>query len=106
MEDVLMKELYFANVFTVISTVLAFGFIIFFGSILLNSKQIEHWGWLTFLMLLLGLSMSIMSGMKDHVGSPEAIFSAESKVMLVASILGGLAFLILHIIWFLASFVR
>jgi hypothetical protein len=90
----ILKELFFADVFTVISTALAFGFIVFFSSIVINNKQIEHWGWFVFLMLLLGLAMSIMSGMKDHVGTPEAIFSAGSKVILMSSILGGLAFLV------------
>ena len=88
-----MLKLYFGNVSTTVSTLLALVFAVFFSLVTKNRANITHWGILTLVMFFLGLAMSMMSGMKDGMGTAAAVFPNKHWVTIVLSILGGLGFL-------------
>lgn len=88
-----MLKLYFGSVFSTISTLLAVTFTVFFVLVTARRASINHWGLLTLAMFLLGLLMSMMSGMKDGMGSPASIIPNKHWVMTALCVLGGLAFL-------------
>ncbi len=88
-----MLKLYFGSVFSTISTLLAVTFTVFFVLVTARRVCINHWGLLTLAMFLLGLLMSMMSGMKDGMGSPASIIPNKHWVMTALCVLGGLAFL-------------
>lgn len=88
-----MLKLYFGSVFSTISTLLAILFTVFFTLVTARRASINHWGLLTLAMFILGLLMSMMSGMKDGMGSPASIIPNKHWVMTALCVLGGLAFL-------------
>jgi hypothetical protein len=88
-----MLKLYFGNVPTIISTLLAAAFAVFFALVTAHRASITNWGILTLVVFFLGLAMSILSGVKDGVGTIASIIPAKHWVMIVLSILGGLCFL-------------
>jgi hypothetical protein len=88
-----MLKLYFGSVFSAISTLLAVAFAVFFALVTARRASINHWGLMTLAMFILGLLMSMMSGMKDGMGSPASIIHTKHWVMTVLCVLGGLAFL-------------
>ncbi len=88
-----MLKLYFGSVFTTISTLLAVAFAVFFALVTARRASISHWGLLTLAMFVLGLLMSMMSGMKDGMGSAASVIPMKHWVMTALSVLGGLAFL-------------
>lgn len=88
-----MLKLYFGSVFSAISTLLAVAFAVFFALVTARRASISHWGLLTLAMFLLGLIMSMMSGMKDGMGSPSSVIPLKHWMMTALCVLGGLAFL-------------
>lgn len=88
-----MIKLYFGSIFSVISTLLLAAFVVFFCIVTSRRAEITHWGILTLCMFFLGLFMSMMSGMKDGMGSPTSVIPVKHWVMTVLCVLGGLAFL-------------
>ncbi len=88
-----MLKLYFGSVFSTISTLLAVAFALFFALVTARRASISHWGLLTLAMFVLGLLMSMMSGMKDGMGSPTSVIPLKHWMMTALSVLGGLAFL-------------
>lgn len=89
-----MIKLYFGNTLSIISTILVVLFILIFVFVSTRQSSISHWGLLVLLILILGLSMSIISGVRDGIGTPNSMISSQHIVMTVLSVLGGLAFLI------------
>lgn len=89
-----MLKLYFGNSSTIISTLLIIVFGMFFGMVMAKRSTITHWGILVLLMFFLGLFMSMMSGMKDGMGTASSIIPMNHWTMTVLCVLGGLAFLI------------
>ena len=89
-----MIQLYFGSVPSILSTLLFLGFGVFFGVTLSKNAQIKHWGRVTLVVLLVGIVMSALSGTKDAVGTPTALFAMDSFVFIAASVLGGLAVLL------------
>ena len=89
-----MVKLYFGSVSAAISTLLALAFAVFFTLVTTRRSGITHWGLLTLAMFILGLAMSMMSGMKDGMGTPAAILPAKHWVTIALSVLGGIAFLL------------
>ncbi len=85
-------KLYFGNVSTIISTILILGFVILFSIVFVNRASINHWGFLVLSMFILGLAMSIFSGIKDGVGTPNMLIPAKGWVMTTLTLLGILAF--------------
>jgi len=88
-----MVKLYFGSVSAAISTLLALAFAVFFALVTARRTGITHWGLLTLAVFILGLAMSMMSGMKDGMGTPEAILPSKHWVTIALSVLGGLCFL-------------
>lgn len=88
-----MLKLYFGSVFSAISTLLAIAFTVFFVLVTARRESISHWGLLTLVMFFLGLIMSMMSGMKDGMGSPASVIPMKHWLMTALCVLGGLAFL-------------
>jgi hypothetical protein len=88
-----MLKLYFGSVFSTISTLLAVIFTVFFALVTARRASISHWGLFTLAMFILGLLMSMMSGMKDGMGSPSSVIPVKHWVMTALCVLGGLAFL-------------
>ncbi len=88
-----MLKLYFGSVFSTISTLLAVAFAVFFTLVTARRTSITHWGLLTLAMFILGLVMSMMSGMKDGMGSPASVIPTKHWMMTALCVLGGLAFL-------------
>ncbi len=89
-----MLKLYFGNNLRRISTLLIFLFIALFTYVLQTQTETSRWGFPVFLMFALGLSMSIVSGLRDDMGKPESLIPVKHKVMTTLSLLGGLAFLV------------
>lgn len=87
-------KLYFGSTSSLISTLLLVVFGIFFGLVLSRRSTITHWGWLVLAMFFLGLFMSMMSGMKDGMGTAASLIPNNHWSMLVLCVLGGLAFLV------------
>ena len=87
-----MLKLYFGSVFSTISTLLAVAFAVFFALVTARRASISHWGLLTLAMFILGLLMSMMSGMKDGMGSAASVIPNKHWMMTILCILGGLAF--------------
>jgi len=88
-----MLKLYFGSVFSTVSTLLAVTFTVFFTLVTVRRTGISHWGLLTLAMFILGLLMSMMSGMKDGMGTATSIIPIKHWLMTILCILGGLAFL-------------
>ena len=88
-----MLKLYFGNIPTTISTLLFAVFVVFFTIVTSRRAEISHWGILTMCMFFLGLMMSMMSGMKDGMGTHASVIPAQHWVMTVLCVLGGLGFL-------------
>ena len=88
-----MLKLYFGNIQTTLSTLLAVAFAVFFAVVSARRGTISHWGLLTLAVFFLGLAMSIMSGMKDGMGTAASVIPVKHWVMTVLSVLGGLCFL-------------
>jgi hypothetical protein len=88
-----MLKLYFSKTTDVISLVLIIGFAIFFGIVNARREGIEGWGKLVVVVFFVGLFMSIMSGMRDGMSTPSAVFPNNNWACILLSILGGLAFL-------------
>ena len=64
-----MLKLYFGSVFSTISTLLATVFVVFLALVAPRRDSITHWGTLVLVLFFLGLAMSIMSGMRDGIGT-------------------------------------
>jgi hypothetical protein len=89
-----MIKLYFGSVASTISTILILLFGLFFGLATARRSSVTFWGILVLVMLLLGLFMSIMSGLKDGMATASQLIPKGHWSMAVLSILGGLAFLV------------
>lgn len=88
-----MIKLFFGNTASIISTVLMAVFALFFGLVLQRRTVIIHWGILVLFLFVLGLCMSVISGIKDKTGTPLTLIPAGHWVMTALCILGGLSFL-------------
>ena len=88
-----MQKLYFGNVNTIISTLLVAAFAVFFSLVTRNRANISHWGIFTLVMFFLGLAMSMMSGMKDGMGTAASILPSKHWITIVLMVAGGLGFL-------------
>jgi isoprenylcysteine carboxyl methyltransferase (ICMT) family protein YpbQ len=89
-----MIKLYFSKATDVISLILIVGFSVFFGMVNARKSNIEGWGKYVLVVFLVGLLMSMMSGMRDAMGTPIAIFPNNNWACILLSVLGGLAFVI------------
>lgn len=87
-----MHYLYFSSPFTVISTVLIILFAAMFSIVTVKRTRIHHWGSLVAVLFFVGLSMSVLSGFRDKMGSASALFSSGAILALLC-ILGGAAML-------------
>jgi hypothetical protein len=92
-----MLKLYFGNVFSIISFILILGFVVLFCIVTVNRSNINYWGVLVLCLFFLGLAMSILSGFKDGVGTPNMLFSAKSWTTITLTIL-GIAAIVLGVI--------
>lgn len=88
-----MLKLYFGSVFSTISTVLATVFAVFLALVAPRRDSITHWGSLVLVLFFLGLAMSIMSGMRDGIGTATPLIPNKHWLVTVLCVLGGLAFL-------------
>lgn len=87
-----MSSLYFSNPLTGISTALILLFALMFSIVTAKRAEIHHWGLLVAVLFFLGLSMSVLSGFKDRMGSASAVFPSSSPAVLtLLCILGGTA---------------
>lgn len=96
-----MLKLYLSGISNIISTLLIIGFGVLFGMTTARRNGINHWGVLVLVVFFTGLLMSMMSGMKDNMSTPTAIFQTGSMSMIILCILGGLCFIIGIIMIFL-----
>ena len=89
-----MYKLFFGSTSATISTILVVVFGLLFGFFLAKRSTINHWGLLVLCVFLIGLFMSIMSGMRDGIAGTSPLFPASGWISIVLSIGGALAFLI------------
>lgn len=87
-----MIKLYFSKATDIISLLLIIGFSVFFGVVNSRREGIEGWGRLVLVVFFVGLFMSMMSGMRDGMSTPSAVFPNNSWACILLSVLGGLAF--------------
>lgn len=90
----LMLKMYFGSVSSIVSTILIIGFGILIWQVMERRATISKWGLLVLILFFMGLFMSMMSGMKDGMGTVTSIIPMKHWVMALLCILGGLAFLI------------
>ncbi|HSK68083.1 MAG TPA: hypothetical protein VLA21_02345 [Candidatus Limnocylindria bacterium] len=88
-----MLKLYFGTLTAAISTLLAVAFAVFFAVVMSRRSSITHWGLLTLAMFVLGLAMSMMSGMKDGMGTAASVLPMKHWVTIALSVVGGLGML-------------
>jgi hypothetical protein len=89
-----MLKLYFGSTFSILSTALLAVFVAFFWVTINRQGTISNWGVQVLLMMILGVTMSFSSGMRDGMGSPASVIPTNHWAMTVLCVLGGLAFLI------------
>lgn len=97
-----MYKLYFSKPAGIISLLLIIGFSVLFAMVTAKRESIQGWGKFVIIVFFIGLFMSMMSGMRDGMATPTAVFANNSWACILLSILGGLAF----IAGILAIFVR
>lgn len=85
-----MFKLFFSSGFSIVSTILTVVFIVIFSIVMSQRTNITHWGLLVFVIFVLGLSMSLISGFRDDMGSKTPVISS-SPVMLILCLLGASA---------------
>lgn len=88
-----MLKLFFGSIQSTISTLLFIAFVVFFTLVTARRAEIAHWGSLVLCMFFLGMFMSMMSGMKDGMGTPASIIPMNHWMMIALCVLGGLGFL-------------
>ena len=89
-----MLSLYFGSASAIISTIQIIVFAVVLALAIRNNSRIQHWGRMTAFLLLFGISMSALSGMKDAVGTPEGLFPVGGFVFIAASVLGSIGVLV------------
>lgn len=89
----IMIKLYFSKPTDIISLMLIIGFSVFFGIVTARRSGIQNWGLLVLCVFFIGLLMSMMSGMRDGMATPSAVFPNNSLITTILCILGGLAFI-------------
>jgi len=88
-----MFNLYFKDVYSVLTLVFLAGMIIYIVLAIKNRNRIEKWGKKIALFIGIGMAISFLSAMRDAFASPGAVFAMNSMQSLVCSIAGGLIFL-------------
>ena len=89
-----MYELYFKDVFSVLTLGLVLGMVVIIILTILNRKKIEKWGGLTALFIIVGIAVSAVSAIRDQFAAPQAVFAMTSIQAAVCSVAGGLIILI------------
>jgi MFS family permease len=89
-----MLKLYFSKATDIISLILIIGFSVLFGVVNSRREGIQGWGKLVIVAFFVGLFMSMVSGMRDGMSTPAAVFPNNNWACILLSILGGLAFVV------------
>jgi len=87
-----MFNLFFGNIFALLTTVLVLILLAFIGLTLVRRNQIKKWGWLILIIILAGTAVSALCAMRDAYMTKSALFSINSMQSVVCSIAGGLIF--------------
>jgi len=91
-----MLNLYFSSVPSIISTVLILGAACFIIYVLKNHMDHRYWGRIFIVLFVMGLLMSIMSGTRDAIGTPNG-FPTQGILFITLCVLGILGFIVLII---------
>lgn len=87
-------ELYFKDLFSIVTLGLVLGMTVLMMFIILNRKKITKWGRLTALFIISGIAVSAVSAMRDQFAAPQAVFALTSFQATICSVAGGLIILI------------
>ncbi|MEL7570373.1 MAG: hypothetical protein AAGU14_07390 [Eubacteriaceae bacterium] len=87
-----MFNLFFGNIFALLTTVLVLILLAFIGLTLVRRNQIKKWGWLILIIILAGTAVSALCATRDAYMTESALFSINSMQSVVCSIAGGLIF--------------
>lgn len=88
-----MYELYFKNLFSVLTLGLVLGMAVFMILTFINRNKIQKWGRLTALFIIIGIAVSAVSAIRDQYAAPGAVFAMTSFQSTVCSVAGGLIIL-------------
>ena len=88
-----MLDLYFGNVFSVLTLVFVAGMAAFIPIAIHRRDRISKWGRLVALFILVGTAISAFSAMRDGYGTADGVFTMSSLQSAICSIAGGLIFL-------------
>ena len=89
-----MLNLYFGNLFSIITTTLVVGMILFIGVSILNHQKILYWGRRILIFIIVGTGISGVSAIRDAYMTEKALFSPEGLQSTICSLAGSLIFLI------------
>lgn len=88
-----MLNLYFGNLFSVLTIVFVAAIILFIVLTLKNRNIVKKWGKLIWLFILVGTAISAFSAIRDSYAAPGALFAMDSIESTICSIAGGAIFL-------------
>ena len=88
-----MKELYFANVVSVLTILLVIATIVFAALAIRNGAKITKWGRLIALFIIVGTAISALSATRDAYAMDNAVFAMDSLQSTICSIAGGALYL-------------
>lgn len=89
-----MIDLYFANVYSILTTLLVIANFTLAITVIRRQATIQKWGRIMFLFIGIGLAISGLSAMRDGYASSNAVFSMTSIQSNICSIAGGAIFLL------------
>lgn len=88
-----MLNLFFGNAFSTLTTAAILAMFAFMTIALMKRNQIQKWGRLILLFVVVGTAISGLSAMRDAYMTAQAVFSVSSLQSTICSLAGGLIFL-------------
>jgi hypothetical protein len=88
-----MLTLFFGDLFSILTTLLVLGLLVFIALTIKNRGTITKWGRLILIFILAGTAVSAFSATRDAYMMEGALFSASSIQSTICSVAGGAIFL-------------
>ena len=88
-----MLYLFFGDVFSTLTTAAILGMVTLIAIAMMKRNQIQKWGRLILLFVVVGTAISGLSAMRDAYMTTQAVFSVSSLQSTICSLAGGLIFL-------------
>lgn len=93
---IVILNLYFGTVSRIISTVLIIVAACLIAYVIKNHDDYQYWDRTFYILFAMGLFMSIMSGTRDAIGTPDG-FPTEGTLFIALCVLGVMGFVIVFV---------